>query len=72
MIAQLVIALGPSALGLIEDLVAVWEKPTLDLATVKDICGRARNSYDSYITAARAALHPQLSATNMATTQPAS
>ncbi len=37
-IAQLIIALGPSALGLIQDLAAVWTKPVLTSDEVLTIC----------------------------------
>ena len=52
-IAQLIIALGPSALTLIQELAAVWTKPTLTLDEVMGICGRASKSYDAYIAAAK-------------------
>lgn len=54
-IAQLVIALGPSAFGLIEDLAKVWSAPALTLDQVLAITGKARTSYDAYITAAQQA-----------------
>lgn len=56
LIAQLVIALGPTALQLIQDLVAVWSKPELTPEEVSAICGRAKKSYDDYIAEARARL----------------
>lgn len=55
LIAQLVIALGPSAFQLIQDLIAVWSKPSLTLDEVNAICNKAQQSYDSYIAAAKAA-----------------
>lgn len=55
MIAQLVIALGPSAFGLIEDLAKVWSAPALTLDQVLAITSKARTSYDAYITAAQQA-----------------
>ena len=58
LIAQLIIALGPTALKLIQELVAVWEKPTLTVDEVQGICARAQTSYDAYITAAKAAVTP--------------
>jgi hypothetical protein len=57
-IAQLIIALGPSALGLIQELIAVWEKPSLTVDEVMGICGRASKSYDAYIAEAKATLKP--------------
>lgn len=58
MIAQLVILLGPSALQLIQDLVAVWNKPSLTPEEVATICAKAQKSYDSYIADAKAAVKP--------------
>lgn len=49
LIAQLVIALGPTALQLIQDLIAVWSKPTLTPEEVNTICAKAQKSYDQYI-----------------------
>ena len=54
-IAQLIIQLGPAALALIQDLIAVWNKPALSPDEVKAICDRAQKSYDSYIADAKAA-----------------
>ncbi len=56
LIAQLVIALGPSALKLIQDLMAVWSKPALTPEEVTKICATAQKSYDDYIAAAKSAL----------------
>ncbi len=53
MIAQLVIALGPPALTLIQDLVAVWEKPSLTVDEVNTICNKSLKSYDTYIAEAK-------------------
>lgn len=58
MIVQLVIALGPAALGLIKDLIALWNKPTLTLEEVNAICDKAQKSYDEYIEDAQKALTP--------------
>lgn len=55
MIAQLVIALGPTALTLIQELVKVWETPALTAEQVNQICQKAQTSYDAYIAQARAA-----------------
>ena len=55
-IAQLIIALGPTALQLIQDLSAVWTKPTLTPDEVMGICSKAQKSYDQYIADAKAAL----------------
>ena len=54
MIAQLVIALGPTALRFIGDLMAVWTKPELTPEEVMSICVRAQKSYEDYILEARA------------------
>ncbi len=52
-IAQLIIALGPSALGLIQDLAAVWTKPVLTSDEVLTICKKSQKSYDDYIAEAK-------------------
>lgn len=49
MIAQLIIALGPGAIKLIQDLVAVWSKPELTPDEVMKLCETAQKSYDDYI-----------------------
>ena len=54
MIAQLVIALGPVALDLIQDLVSVWNKPSLTPEEVLAIVSKTKKSYDDYITEAKA------------------
>lgn len=53
-IAQLVIALGPTALELIPKLAAIWTKPELSLDEVVELCKPAKKSYDDYIIEARA------------------
>lgn len=53
MIAQLVIALGPTALEFIPKLAAVWTKKDLTPAEVTDICKVSKKSYDEYIAAAK-------------------
>lgn len=53
LIAQLIIALGPSALELIPKLAAVWSKSALTLDEVNNLCGPAKISYDTYILAAK-------------------
>jgi len=53
MIAQLVIQLGPPALQLIQDLIAVWHKPELTPEEVKAIVDKSKKSYDDYINEAR-------------------
>lgn len=55
LIAQLIVALGPTALSLIPKLVAVWDKPALTLDEVMALCAPAAKSYDDYIAEARAA-----------------
>ena len=58
-IAQLIIALGPPALKLVQDLAAVWNKPSLTLEEVMTICNKAQKSYDDYIAEARQAMSTQ-------------
>jgi hypothetical protein len=53
-IAQLIIALGPVALKLIPDLIAVWSKAALTTEEVLAICAKADKSYDDYIAEAKA------------------
>jgi hypothetical protein len=55
LIAQLIIALGPAALQLIQELAALWSAPSLTPEQVQAICSKAQKSYDDYIAAARAA-----------------
>jgi len=55
MIAQLIIALGPTALDLIPKLTAVWDKPKLTTEEVIGMCAPAAKSYADYIAAAQAA-----------------
>lgn len=57
MIAQLIIALGPTALKLIQDLASVWSKE-LTVDEVVAICEKAQKSYDAYIAEAQAAVPP--------------
>ena len=54
LIAQLIITLGPTALGLINDLMKVWSKPELTLEEVTAITDKAKKSYDEYIAEAKA------------------
>ena len=68
LIARLVIALGPAALGLIQDLIAVWSKPALTPAEVTAMCAKAQKSYDAYIAEAKAALNPAPTPTTTPTT----
>lgn len=58
MIAQLIIALGPTALKLIQDLMAVWSKPELTIEEVTTIVNKAQKSYDAYIAEAKATVTP--------------
>lgn len=55
MIAQLIIAFGPSAINLIQELIAVWDKPSLTTDEVLRICAVAGKSYEQYIAEAKAA-----------------
>lgn len=55
LIANLIIALGPTALDLIPKLAAVWDSQGLTVAQVNDLCSVAKTSYDTYRNAAKAA-----------------
>lgn len=55
-LAQLIIALGPTALELIPKLAAIWNKPDLSLDEVVALCKPAKKSYDEYLVEARARL----------------
>lgn len=48
-ITQLLLAFGPSAIGLIQQLVAVWNKPSLTVDEVNSICSVVGKSYEQYI-----------------------
>jgi hypothetical protein len=52
----LIIALGPTALDLIQKLAAIWSKPSLTVDEVVALCAPAKKSYDDYIAEAKAAL----------------
>jgi len=56
MIVSLIIALGPTALDLIQKLAAIWSKPSLTVDEVVALCAPAKKSYDDYIAEAKAAL----------------
>lgn len=45
LIAQLVIALGPSAITFIQKLASVWTKPVLTPEEVLEICAATDQSY---------------------------
>jgi len=50
MIAQLLIAFGPSAINLIQELAAIWHKQSLTLDEVNAICAVAQKDlYDGII-----------------------
>jgi len=79
MIVNLIIALGPTALELIQKLAAIWSKPSLTVDEVVALCAPAKKSYDEYIAEAKAALVPPVLAmdgtrsfeiTNVAGTMP--
>lgn len=55
-IAQLIIAMGPTALELIPKLASIWGKPDLSVEDVIAICAPAKKSYDQYIVEAKARL----------------
>lgn len=58
MITTLLIQFGPAAITLIQQLVAVWDKPSLTLDEVNALCATAQKSYDSYRADAKAAVMP--------------
>ena len=58
LIAQLIAALGPVAFQLIQDLIAVWSKPSLTPDEVNAIVAKAQKSYDQYIADAKANAAP--------------
>ena len=60
MIVNLIIALGPTALELIQKLAAIWSKPSLTVDEVVALCAPAKKSYDEYIAEAKAALIPSI------------
>lgn len=55
-LAQLLIALGPTALELAPKLASIWTQADLTIAEVTDICKAARKSYDEGLAAAKARL----------------
>lgn len=57
-IAQLIIALGPVAFGVIKDLAEIWGKDNLTSEYVISFCTRHQKSYDEYIAEAKAKLQP--------------
>lgn len=67
MITQLLIAFGPSAIGLIQQLISVWSKPSLTTDEVMAICAVASKSYDQYIADAKAKITPLTPPTSNAT-----
>ena len=54
LIAQLIVALGPTALNFIPQLAAVWNTPTLTIDQVNSLCAVAKTSYDQYRADAKA------------------
>lgn len=52
-IAQLIIALGPPAFKVIQQLVAAWNKPEMTVEEVVAFCNLSQKSYDEYIEEAR-------------------
>ena len=67
MIVSLIIALGPTALDLIQKLAAIWSKPSLTVDEVVALCAPAKKSYDDYIAEAKAALAPPVVVTTCGT-----
>jgi hypothetical protein len=55
-IAQLIIALGPTALELIPKLAATWTKEELTVEEILAMCAPAKKSYDQYLIEARTRL----------------
>lgn len=53
-VAQLIIALGPTALELIPKLAAIWNAPALTVDQITELCAPAKKSYDDYMAAAQA------------------
>jgi len=62
MIVSLIIAIGPTALDLIQKLAAIWSKPSLTVDEVVALCAPAKKSYDDYIAEAKADLVPPVMA----------
>ena len=62
MIVNLITALGPTALDLVQKLAAIWSKPSLTVDEVVALCAPAKKSYDEYIAEAKAALPPTMDA----------
>ena len=58
MIAQLVIALGPGAIQFIQQLVQLWNKPSLTVDEVNSLCAACGTSFDQYIAQAKAQQTP--------------
>ena len=59
MIVSLIIALGPTALDLIQKIAVIWSKPSLTVDEIVALCAPAKKSYDDYIAEAKASLAPQ-------------
>lgn len=55
-VAQLIIALGPTALELIPKLAATWTKDELTAEEILAMCAPAKKSYDQYLVEARSRL----------------
>ena len=56
MIVNLITALGPTALDLVQKLAAIWSKPSLTVDEVVALCAPAKKSYDDYIAEAKKSL----------------
>jgi hypothetical protein len=48
-IAQLLIAFGPPAIQMIQQLVALWNKPALTPDEVMAFCASSQKSFDDYM-----------------------
>lgn len=51
MIAQLLITFGPQAVGLIQNLIALWDKPSLTVDEVKTLCACVNTPFAQGLTA---------------------
>lgn len=57
-IAQLIIALGPPAIEVIQKLIAVWSKDKLTSAEVLEICSVYKKTYEEFRAAATPTVPP--------------
>ncbi len=57
-IFQLLSLFGPPALQMIEDLIALWSKPSLSVDEVLAFTKKSRKSYEDYMADAKATQPP--------------